>query len=201
MALVHTLATLTVALGQHTPVAYYRFENVSDATIDSRGLCPLVKQSGSSAMPQVQDASTTSVGKFLVFNYGAHMMLLVFNYGAHMMLLVFNYGAHMMPAAPIGGTGRAWRAEACAPHALKPTVPPDERQKGIRSSPAAKPTTFSLPTFEPLAEPSQMNSGVGDGGGGRGAPPGGYGGGGEWHVVPQVAGQASHWPNRFPGHE
>jgi hypothetical protein len=89
------LATLAAALGQHTPAAYYRFENTSDATIDSRGLCPLVKQSGSSAAPQVQDASATSVGNFLVFNYGAHMM----------------------PAAPIGGTGRAWRAESCAPRA------------------------------------------------------------------------------------
>jgi hypothetical protein len=47
-------------------------------------------------------------------------------------------------------------SQLAPPHVLNVTVPPGERQKGSRLSPALEPTELGLPTVEPLAEPLQM---------------------------------------------
>jgi hypothetical protein len=64
------LGFVIASLGATVPAAYYRFENVSDPTVDSSGLCALQVPSHSTAPVQVQDASASSVGRFLVFQYG-----------------------------------------------------------------------------------------------------------------------------------
>lgn len=85
------IAATLLALGTTIePAVLYSFEDLTDPTIDSKGLCNLSIPTTATATPQVQQASTVSVGSFLVFDYGAREI-------------------------PAKGHGLTWQAKTCAP--------------------------------------------------------------------------------------
>ena len=52
------------------PACYYRFESLTDATIDSAGAFNLTIPASATAHAQVQQKDARSVGNFAVFGYG-----------------------------------------------------------------------------------------------------------------------------------
>ena len=89
---------LLLAVGHAVePAVLYSFENLTDPTIDTQGLCDLTIPTTATAAPQTQQQSVSSVGNFLVFDYGAEPV--------------------PAPAAATGTErgGLAWQAASCAP--------------------------------------------------------------------------------------
>ena len=72
------------------PASWYRFESLTDPTIDTQGLCNLTNPRPIFE-PQVQQQGLSSVGNFAVFNYNT-------------------------PPVPAHSL-RSWGAQSCAPRA------------------------------------------------------------------------------------